>query len=111
MTTFIKKFKKSNDQTNIDKFRVAANITEYHSISKLIFLRIINAKFMKIRQIFHVNNVKKSTCLKWTYGLFGNNYQIATLSTLYLTVSRTYRFESDFDMTKLINQKDKNSLA
>ncbi len=29
MTTFIKtKFKKSDDQTNIDKFRVAANITE-----------------------------------------------------------------------------------
>ena len=31
MTTFIKaKFKKSDDQTNIDKYRVAANITEYH---------------------------------------------------------------------------------
>ncbi len=33
MTTFIKtKLKKSND---IDKYRVAANITEYHIISKL----------------------------------------------------------------------------
>ena len=33
MTTFIKsKFKKSDDQTNIDKYRVAANITEYHII-------------------------------------------------------------------------------
>ncbi len=34
MTTFIKaKLKKSDDQTNIDKYRVAANITEYHNIS------------------------------------------------------------------------------
>ncbi len=31
----------SDDKTNIDKYRVAANITEYHSLSKLIFLRII----------------------------------------------------------------------
>ena len=31
MTTFIKtKLKKSDDQTNIDKYRVAANITVYH---------------------------------------------------------------------------------
>ena len=27
----------TDDQTNIDKYRVAANITEYHYISKLIF--------------------------------------------------------------------------
>ena len=40
MTTFIKtKFKKSDDQTNIDKYRVAANIREYHIISKLIFMQ------------------------------------------------------------------------
>ncbi len=39
MTTFIKtKFK---NQTNIDKYRVAANNIEYHIISKLILLRII----------------------------------------------------------------------
>ena len=32
MTSFIKtKFKKSDDQTNIDKYRVAANITEYQN--------------------------------------------------------------------------------
>ena len=42
MTTFIKtKLKKSDDQTNIDKFRVAANILEYHIITKLIFRRIV----------------------------------------------------------------------
>ena len=34
MTTFIKtKFNNSNDQTNIDKYRVDANITEHHIIS------------------------------------------------------------------------------
>ena len=39
MTTFIKtKFKKLDDQTNIDKYRVAENIAEYHIISQLIFL-------------------------------------------------------------------------
>ncbi len=32
ITTFIKtKFKKSDDQTNIKKYRVAANITEHHN--------------------------------------------------------------------------------
>ena len=34
----------SDDQTNIGKSRLAANITEYHIISKLIFLRIIIPK-------------------------------------------------------------------
>ncbi len=37
MTTF----KISADHTNIDKNRLAANITEYHIISKLILQRII----------------------------------------------------------------------
>ncbi len=37
MTTFIKtKFQISDDQTNIDKYRFIANITEYHIISKEI---------------------------------------------------------------------------
>ena len=45
------KFKKSDDETNIDKHREAV---EYHIISKLIFLRIIIPKFMKIRQFFRV---------------------------------------------------------
>ena len=34
------------DKTNIDKYREAANIKEFHIISKLIFLRIIIPKFM-----------------------------------------------------------------
>ncbi len=55
MTAFIKaKFEKSDDQTNIDKYRVAANITEFHMISKIIFLGIIIPKIMKIRQLCHV---------------------------------------------------------
>ena len=38
MTSFIKtKIKKSDDQTNIVKYRVPANNTEYHIITKLIF--------------------------------------------------------------------------
>ncbi len=58
MTALIKvqNFKKSDDHTNIDKFRVTASIIEYHNISKLIFLRIIIAKFMKKRQLFHVKS-------------------------------------------------------
>ncbi len=52
MTTSIKaKLKESDDQTNIDKKRVAANIKDYHIISKLIFLRIIFRKLIKIAQI------------------------------------------------------------
>ena len=55
MITFTKtKFKKSDDQTNIDKYRVAGNITEYHSISKLIFLTII---ILRLRQLFHVTRM------------------------------------------------------
>ncbi len=42
MTTFIKaKLKKSDYHTNIDIYRVNANITEYHITTKFIFLRII----------------------------------------------------------------------
>ncbi len=46
MTTSLKAYlKKSDDQTNIDKYNVAANITEYYIFSKLIFLQI---KLLKI---------------------------------------------------------------
>ena len=77
MTTFIKiKFKKSDDQTNN---RVAVNITEYHIISKLIFLKIIILKFMVKSQLFHVKKSKINK-FKWMYGLFGHNYRVASLS-------------------------------
>ena len=35
----------SDDQTNINKYRVAAIVTEFNIISKLIFLRIIFKMF------------------------------------------------------------------
>ncbi len=42
MTTFMKtKFKKSDNQTNIDKYRVLANSTEYHIISKFNNVNIV----------------------------------------------------------------------
>ncbi len=53
ITTFIKtKFKISDDWTNIDKFILAANITEYHIISKLILQVIIITKLIMIRLFF-----------------------------------------------------------
>ena len=57
MKTFLKaRLRKSEEYW----YRVAANITEYHIISKLIFLGIIIAKFMKIMQLFYVKNVSKN---------------------------------------------------
>ncbi len=53
------KLEKSDDLTNIDKYRVAANIKEYHIISKLIFPRIIIPKLLMLRQLFTVKNVCK----------------------------------------------------
>ncbi len=63
MTTFIKtKFKILDDQMNINKYRLAANITEYHIISKLILQRISITNcfggveiffFWKMKEEFH----------------------------------------------------------
>ncbi len=40
MTTFkTMKFKISDEQTNIDKYRLTANITKYHVISQIILQR------------------------------------------------------------------------
>ncbi len=59
MTTFLRSmFQKSDHQMKIEKYRAAANISEYHN-SKIIFRRIIIPKFMMIRQLFHVENVCK----------------------------------------------------
>ncbi len=58
MTTFIKaKLMELDNQMNIDKFRVTANITEYHIILNLIFRRNIIPKFLMIGQLFHVINI------------------------------------------------------
>ena len=65
MPIFIKtKLKISDDQTQIDKYRLAANITEYHIISKLILQRIIIKNFcMSFEgqyQIWNPNRISKS---------------------------------------------------
>ncbi len=78
MKTFIKAKLKKSDDSNIDKFRVAENITELHIILKLIFKRIIIPKFMMIRQ-----NVKN-------YYIFIKDHIVATLlhfSQLYQKLS------------------------
>ena len=55
MTTFIKtKLKILDNQRNIDKYSVAANITEYHIISKSIFLRL---KIHEEKEIISCKNV------------------------------------------------------
>ena len=63
---------------NIDKCRVDANNTEYHIVSKSIFLKIIISKFMMINLFFHVEMYVKNVCLKWTYGLYGDIPYIRT---------------------------------
>ncbi len=68
----------------IDLYREAANVTEYHIISKLIFFRIIIPKFIKMK--IYVKCQISTIMFKWTYGLFGHNYRVAMLSTLYLTI-------------------------
>ncbi len=61
MKTFIKtKFKKLDDQTNIDIIEL--DITEYHILSKLIFLRIIITKFTE-KMIIELFRFLKGTLL------------------------------------------------
>ncbi len=50
-------FIKTDNRTHIDKYRIAANITEFYE-SKLIYLRISSPEFIMIRQLFHVKNIK-----------------------------------------------------
>ncbi len=53
MTTFIKtKFKESDDQTNIHKSRVAANITEYHIKIKLPRIKVFKGNTTFFRFMF-----------------------------------------------------------
>ncbi len=65
MTTFITKFKISDDQTNIDKYRLAANITEYHIISKLILKRqLFHVKIFRLKEFFWFKSIHKQG--NWT---------------------------------------------
>ncbi len=90
------KAKLKNHMINIDKYGKAAIITLYHN-SKLILQRIIPDHNI----ITHVINVykifKKITCLKWMYGLFGQDYRVATLSTFYLSVFRNHHTKLEID--------------
>ncbi len=86
MTTFIKtKFKISDDKTNIDKYRLAANITEYHIISKLILQRIMIHfyKLLWFRDSFEVNfnigfgiSIRFPSQRKKDYWIRSNNNEI-----------------------------------
>ena len=92
MTTFIKtKFNKSDDQRNNDN-------TEYQIHGK--------------KGIYFMSKINK---FKLTYGLFGHNYRVAALSTLYPTVLvftiPSLKSIGQFDIPKLINKKAKNSYA
>ena len=63
MTTFTKaKLKKSDDHTNIDKYRVAATITEYY-----IKLNLPENHHSKnhVKANISWNNVKNQHVLKW----------------------------------------------
>ncbi len=71
MIIFIKaNFKTTDDQTNINNYRAAAEITECHIISKLL---IISCK----------NVCQKSTCFQWTTNFFVNIIEL--LCFLYST--------------------------
>ena len=52
-----KKFKISDDQTNIDKYRLASNITEYHIISKSILTTNHYYKLLWFRESFEVKTI------------------------------------------------------
>ncbi len=56
MTAFIKtKFKKSDDQTNIDKYRLASNITEYYILPNCI--RNHHIKFENHKTMFKMDTL------------------------------------------------------
>jgi len=52
-----KKFKISDDQTNIDKYRLVSNITDYHITSKLILTTNHYYKLLWFRESFEVKTI------------------------------------------------------
>ena len=67
-------------------YRVASLIMLYFVVPGISIPKIRSIGLLDHIKIF-VKKVKKSTCLKWTYGNFGNDYRVATLSKSYLTIS------------------------
>ncbi len=51
------KFKISGDQTNIDKYRLAAYITKYYIISKFILQRIIITNFCGLERHLRLSTI------------------------------------------------------
>ncbi len=73
MSTFLKaKLKISDNKTNIDKYRVAANVIILYQN------HFSNNHHSKIHDDKAIILCQNSSCLKWTYGLFYHNYKIAT---------------------------------
>ncbi len=45
----------------------------------------------------------KSSCLKWPYGLYGNDNKVTTLSELYITVKDHAKFEIERTILTCLN--------
>ena len=72
-------------------------------MSYYINLNIAKNRHFKIHDdqtVISCKESKTTTCLKWTYGLLGQNYRIATFSTLIICVN-IYHFEVEIDRTIL----------
>ena len=80
MTTLIKTKLKKSDNLHNFKYRVAANITEYHIVSKIIFLRFLSFIKMYVKML-------KINMFKMDFRTFFYNCKVDTLSTFYPTVS------------------------
>ena len=84
-------------------------ITEYHIISKLIFLRISIPKFMNIRQLFHLKmyvKMSKSTCLKafWTF-----ESQLSSCYALYIVPNSIRNHHTMFEIVRTDSNYRKTS--
>ena len=114
MTTFIKaKLKKSDDQPNIDKYRVAANITEYHIISILFFHRIIIKPMDMIQSCYTTWEAWDTKYSDWDIMLYSvwtyPQYRVAALPeklgmlnvlTVDIMLNGVCRYSNDVEMRK-----------
>ena len=74
----IHKSEVQDEQTNTDKYSC-----KYYRISQYIKINLPQTHYSKIHKEKAIISCKN---VKWTYGLFGHNYRVAALSTLYFTV-------------------------
>ena len=59
-------------------YRVASLITLYLVVLGISIKKSDESDNFNIQNL--LSKSKKSTCFKWTYGLFGNDYRVAALS-------------------------------